>query len=85
MKAFYERFEALDEEDQKMVMEITERTVTALEGGDDGGAVIIICDAHGDGTAEMLAAGNQQLIAPLLHSAGEVARKLFATPAGYTQ
>lgn len=83
MNKLIERYALLDEEDRMAIETIMGHAVDTLSS--DSGTLIFMFDVNGDGTAEMLAAGNPLLIQPLLHSAGVVGTRIFAQPEGMVQ
>lgn len=78
-----EKYAALDEEDKNVIDDMLEVAIEALSTG--RGAAIMLVDVEGLGVAQMLAAGNQLLIEPLLRSADSVCDKVFSNHTGVVQ
>jgi hypothetical protein len=78
-----EKYDALNEEDKNVIYDMLEIAIEALTTGQ--GAAIMLVDVEGKGAAQMLAAGNQLLIEPLLRSADAVCDKVFSNRTGVLQ
>ena len=78
-----EKYDALDEEDKNVIDDMLEIAIEALSTGQ--GAAIMLVDVNGAGVAQLLAAGNQMLIEPLLRSAESVCEKVFSNHTGVVQ
>jgi hypothetical protein len=76
-------FKQLDDDDQRVVADMMHRIVVTLEKGE--GTVVLLMDVLGNGTAEVVAAGNPLLVEPLLRTAALVSERLFSQQDGYTQ
>jgi hypothetical protein len=75
-----EKYDALSEEDKNVIDDMLGVAIEALATGQ--GAAIMLVDVNGLGIAQMLAAGNQLLIEPLLRSAETVCDKVFSNRSG---
>ena len=71
---------AMDDEDRDTAVRMIGIMVNALVS--PNGAVILLADIEGDGTAAMVAAGNESLVPVLLAAAGSVGGELYGRPDG---
>lgn len=76
MKELQARYDELDETDQHICSTILEQTLMALESG--AGCAVLVADTQGDGSATLIAGGNELLVEPLLRAAGSVSEHIAA-------
>lgn len=73
---FEQQLFALDEDEQKLVLDIARAAVRVLRS--EKGAMLIVCDETGDGDAMLLACGNQFIVGPMLAAAQSIGGRFFA-------
>jgi hypothetical protein len=78
-----EKYAALAEKDRQSITDMIDVAVAALST--ENGALVLLVDVEGQGVAQMLAAGNQLLVEPLLRSADAVCDRVFSNHAGVLQ
>lgn len=75
MKKYEMMYAALDEEGQATIDEVFEVVLTAYRH--EKGAVVLMADVTGEGSASCMCIGNALLIEPLLRAGGAVADNTF--------
>ena len=73
---------ALSDDDQSVLRQMTITIINTLLH--KTGTVVLMADVMGDGTAQIIAAGNPTLIPPLLYTASEAADAMFKKPESST-